>query len=163
MEQESVSCSAFLFQEILVAQEATNYYIKTGILFAEGGDGVKDKGKLTYTPGMFHLYMITDALDFWDEFPEKMWGLGFEMDCCNSFEEYRKNSKLKLKEPHSKREEYKNILYLLEHADRQIVGNYLFSEWRYFTHWSYGWDHYDVDFLRRIIRILETKYNEESK
>ena len=65
---------------------------------------MKDKGKLTYTPGMFHLYMITDALDFWDDFPEKMWGLGFEMDACNSFEEYRKNSKLKLKEPHSKRE-----------------------------------------------------------
>ena len=39
---------------------------------------MKDKGKLTYTPGMFHLYMITD----------EMWGLGFEMDACNSFEEY---------------------------------------------------------------------------
>ena len=37
---------------------------------------MKDKGKLTYTPGMFHLYMITDALDFWNDFPEKMWGLG---------------------------------------------------------------------------------------
>ena len=33
---------------------------------------MKDKGKLTYTPGMFHLYMITDALDFWNDFPEKM-------------------------------------------------------------------------------------------
>ena len=43
---------------------------------------MKDKGKLTYTPGMFHLYMITDALDFWNDFPEKMWGLGFEMDAC---------------------------------------------------------------------------------
>ena len=49
---------------------------------------MKNKGKLTYTPGMFHLYMITDALDFWNDFPEKMWGLGFEMDACNSFEEY---------------------------------------------------------------------------
>ncbi len=110
-----------------------------------------------YTPGMFHLFKIVDNLEYWTGFPEMMWGLGYEMDACNSFEEYRKNSKLKLKEPHSKRENYKNILYLLEHTPRQIVGNYLFSEWRYFTHWSWGWDHYDVDFLRRIIEILESK------
>ncbi len=163
MEQESVSCSAFCFERfILVAHEATDYYMITGTLFAEGGAGVKDKMKTTYKPGMFHLYMITDALDFWDGFPELMWGLGFEMDCCHSFEEYRKSTKLNLKQSHSMRDEYRNILYLLEQADRQIVGNYLFSEWRYFTHWSYGWDHYDVDFLRRIIRILESKYTEES-
>jgi hypothetical protein len=119
---------------------------------------VKDKGKLTYTPGMFHLYMITDALDFWDEFPEKMWGLGFEMDCCNSFEEYAKQVKLKKDISSWTREGKRNILYVLEHAPQQIVGNYLFSMWRYFTHWNNGWSHYDVDFLRRIIRILETNY-----
>jgi len=49
---------------------------------------VKDKGKLTYTPGMFHLYMITDALDFWDDFPEKMWGLGFEISDYRMFKEH---------------------------------------------------------------------------
>ena len=116
------------------------------------------KATLQYTPGMFHLCMITDDLDFWDGFPEMMGGLGFEMDACNSFEEYRKKSKLKLNQATSERENKRNILYLLEHADRQIVGNYLFSMWRYYTHWSYGYDHYDVDFLRRIIRILEDKY-----
>ena len=36
----------------------------------------------------------------------------------------------------SKRDKRRNILYLLEHADRQIVGNFLFSEWRYYTHWA---------------------------
>ena len=123
---------------------------------------MKGKKKVTYKPGMFHLCKITDALDYWDGFPEMMWGLGFDMDCCTSFEEYRKNSKLKLKPAHSKRERYRIILYLLEHADRQIVGNYLFSEWRYFTHWCTGWDHYDVDFLRRIIGILESKYPDAS-
>ena len=97
---------------------------------------MKDKGKLTYTPGMFHLYMITDALDFWDEFPEKMWGLGFEMDCCNSFEEYAKQVKLKKDLSSWTREGKRNILYVLEHAPQQIVGNYLFSMWRYFTHWN---------------------------
>ena len=35
MEQESVSCSAFLFQEILVALEASDYYI-TSILTLQG-------------------------------------------------------------------------------------------------------------------------------
>ena len=119
---------------------------------------MKDKGKLTYAPGMFHLYMITDAIDFWDDFPEKMWGLGFEMDACNSFEEYAKQVKLKKDLSSWTREGKRNILYVLEHAPQQIVGNYLFSMWRYFTHWNNGWSHYDVDFLRRIIRILETNY-----
>ena len=118
------------------------------------------KKQIKYTHGMFHMCMIVDGLDSWDmfQFPEKMWGLGFEMDACNSFEEYRQKSKLPLKPAHTKREERRNILYLLEHANRQIVGNYLFSMWRYYTHWSCGWDHYDVDFLRRIVRILEKKY-----
>lgn len=71
---------------------------------------------------------------------------------------YRKSSKLKLKEGETEREEKRNILYLLEHADLQIVGNYLFSHWRYLTHWAYSYDEYDVDFLRRIIYILEAKY-----
>ena len=80
---------------------------------------MKDKGKLTYTPGMFHLYMITDALDFWDDFPEKMWGLGFEMDACNSFEEYAKQVKLKKDLSSWTREGKRNILYVLEHAPQQ--------------------------------------------
>lgn len=122
-----------------------------------------NKKPIKYTPGMFHMCMIVDGLDCWDmfQFPNLMWGLGFEMDACNSFEEYRKNIKLPLKPAHSKRDERRNILYLLEHADRQIVGNYLFSMWRYYMHWSWGWDHYDVDFLRRIVLILEDKYKKE--
>ena len=55
----------------------------------------------------------------------------------------------------------RNILYLLERADRKIVGNYLFSQWRYYTHWAMGWDDYITDFLRRIISILESKYEAE--
>jgi len=117
---------------------------------------------IKYTPDMFHLCEITDALDFWDGFPEMMWGLGFKMDCCKSFEEYKKQSKLKLKPAHSRRDGFRNDLYLLEHADRTIVGNYLFSMWRRYTHWDYRYDHYDVDFLRRIISILEKKFEEEN-
>ena len=40
----------------------------------------------------------------------------------------------------------------------QVVGNCLFSYWRYYTHWAYCYDEYDIDFLRRIITILEEKY-----
>ena len=116
------------------------------------------KKQIKYVPGMFHQCYIVDNFEFWEIFPEKMWGLGYEMDACNSFEEYRKKSKLPLKPAHSEREQRRNILYLLEHAERQIVGNYLFSMWRYYTHWSYGWNHHDVDFMRRIVRILEEKY-----
>ena len=86
-------------------------------------------------------------------------GLLAFLDAYNSFREYEKQSTLKLKPAGSKREERRNILYLLEHADRQIVGNYLFSTWRDYTHWCipYG-DEYATDFLRRIIAILESKY-----
>ncbi len=124
----------------------------------------KDKAKLVYSPGIFDLYKIENNLDNWDGFPELMWGLGFEMDSGVSFEEYRSNSKLKLKEAQTPREENRNKLYLLEHASLQIVGNFLFSYWRYLTHWSYGYNKYDVDFLRRVIGILESKYiTEETK
>ena len=120
------------------------------------------KEKIQYFPGIFDVFKHEDRLDFWSAFPGIMWGLGYEMDCCRSFEEYSKLSPLKLQEPHTEREEKRNILYLLEHADRQIVGNYLFSEWRYWTHWAMApASKYDVDFLRRIIAILEAKYEEK--
>lgn len=52
-------------------------------------------------------------------------------------------------------------LYVLEHSDRQIVGNYLFSYWRYLTYWSMGWSEFDIDYLKRIIAILESAYEQE--
>ena len=119
---------------------------------------MKDIQPIKYHPGIFDKYKAIEDLYYWDGFPELMWGLGFEMDCGHSFEEYRANSTLALKEPHSDREEKRNILYLLEHADLQIVGNALFSNWRYYTHWALQYSKYDVDFLLRIIAILEAKY-----
>ena len=55
---------------------------------------------------MFHPCMITDDLDYWEQFPMMMNGLGFKMDCCKSFEAYRKHSKLKLKPAKSKRDSF---------------------------------------------------------
>ena len=99
-----------------------------------------------------------DNLDDWDDFPDAMWGLGYEMDSGESFVNYKDTSGLKVKEAKTERENKRNELYFLEHADRQIVGNFLFSYWRYLTHWAYSYDEYDVDFLKRIIKILEDKY-----
>lgn len=124
---------------------------------------------IEYFPGIFDFFKTQDDLYLWDaldskddmnKFPNVMWGLGFEMDCCESFDKYYDSLKKSLQEPSSRRENFKNKLYALEHADISIVGNYLFSEWRYYTHWSYGYDEYDVNFLKRIIMILETKFLE---
>ncbi len=120
-----------------------------------------DKKKIVYTPSLFDAFKKEKKLELWDEFPVIMWGLGYEMDVYKSYEEYREHSQLKLKPAHSEREKRRNILYLLEHADRQIVGNYLFSTWRFYMHWSYGYNDYDVDFIWRVMGILETKYEEE--
>lgn len=112
-----------------------------------------------YYPGIFDKYKESNHLDSWMDFPDLMWGLGFEMDCGESYHEFLKGCGLNLKEPKSDRDEKRNLLYVLEHADRQIVGNQLFSYWRYLTHWSLsGYTEYDVDCIKRIIKILEEKY-----
>ena len=109
-------------------------------------------------PGLFDEFKVQKILDRWDKFPGIMWGLGFELDYYHSFEVYRKQSNLKLKPPHSKREERRNLLYLLEHADRQIVGNYLFSEWRKYVKCELSYDQFDLDFIFRVMDILESRY-----
>lgn len=119
------------------------------------------KFQITYHEGFFDKYKAESALDRWDDFPEKMWGLGFEMDCEKSFQQFCQTSNLTVKEPHSVREKRKNNLYLLEHAGKQIVGNYLFSHWRYLTHWAMGYDEFEIDYLRRIIEILEKCYQND--
>ncbi len=119
---------------------------------------------MEYHEGIFDQYKNEPNLDKWTdlEFPGLMKALGFEMDCGESFDEYTKNSPLKVKPAKTERERKKNNLYYLEHANRQFVGNYLFSEWRYFTHWSMsGYTEWDVDYLMRIIAILEDKYKED--
>ncbi len=113
---------------------------------------------VNYHPGIFDKYKENNNLDAWDGFPDLMWGLGYEMDCEESFNEYLKHCGLKFKHAKNEREHKRNLLYALEHADRQIVGNELFSYWRYLTHWAYLYTEYDVDFLKRIIGILEDKY-----
>ncbi len=115
-------------------------------------------GRLVYTSGMFHGFMKTDDLRGWKGFPAVMRGLGFEPDGFESYEKYRSGSSLKLQPAFSAVEERRNTLYLLEHADRKTVGNYLLSAWRYYTRRACDVDRYDVDFLQRVLRILERKF-----
>ena len=119
---------------------------------------------MEYHKGIFTKHKNESNLDKWIElgFPELMWGLGYEMDCGESFAKYTKESPLKVAPATTEREEKRNYLYYLEHANFQIVGNFLFSEWRHFTHCSMsGYIEYDVDSLMCIIKILEDKYKEQ--
>ena len=118
--------------------------------------------QVQYAPGLFDEFKAEKQIDLWNGFPELMWGLGYEMDACSSFEEYCEKSDLKTKQVHNTRDKRRNTLYMLEHAGRQIVGNFLFSEWRYFTHWAMEYDGYEYDYLCRIIDILESKYVKEA-
>ncbi|SHJ50971.1 hypothetical protein [Pseudobutyrivibrio xylanivorans] len=118
---------------------------------------------LEYHPGIFDKYKNNTNLDDWcDGFPDVMCGLGFDMDAGESFLAFKESCGLHIKPANNRRNEYRNILYLLEHAERQIIGNYLFSEWRYFTHWSLGgYDEYDSDLCIRILNLLESTYIEK--
>ena len=117
--------------------------------------------QITYYEGLFDKYKMDPNFENWD-LPKTMWGLGFEMDCKNSFQQFCQAGNLTVKETQSVREKRKNNLYLLEHAGKQIVGNYLFSHWRYLTHWAMGYDEFEYDYLKRIIEILEKCYQNES-
>lgn len=121
--------------------------------------------EMNYYPGIFDEFKNNSNLDDWcDKFPDVMWKLGFDMDSNESFAVFKKYCEIELKVPKTRQDEYRNILYLLEHANRHIIGNYLFSEWRYLTHWSMcGFDKYDSDFCQRIIKLLEKTYKEEGE
>ena len=118
--------------------------------------GVK---RITYVPGMFDEFKAQKRIECWENFPELMWGLGYEIDGRHSFEKFRKYGRLKLDIEPKTSDERKNTLYILRRASRKTVGNFLFSEWRYFTHWGRGFDgYYDYEYLCQIIEILESKY-----
>lgn len=125
----------------------------------------KEMNLIEYHPGIFDEFKMQDDLDKWIiyDFKKIMLGLGYEEDSGKSFEDFKNQSTLNVKLANNSKEEKKNILYLLEHADKQIVGNYLFSHFKYLTHSVKSYDKYDVDFLKRIIRILEDCYPKKEK
>ena len=110
------------------------------------------------TQEILKSYKTHESLDSWEWFPEIMQALGFKMDRDHGFNAYKANCDLQLAPANSQRDQRRNDLFVLGHADRQIVGNHLFSQWRYFTHWDMGTaDEYSMDYLRRVIDILNSK------
>lgn len=91
-------------------------------------------------------YQFFDA----QEFPDECRILGFEMDCGHSFiEEYGEKAWIDIQELKEKTEKINDI---------QIIGNALFSQWRYFNHWSspsYARENTKEWFLTLFIRLKE--------
>ena len=63
-----------------------------------------------------------------DEFPNECWSLGFEMDCGNKFVETYGAEMMKGNNLENDIERISDIM---------ILGSGIFSNWRYFNHWSY--------------------------
>lgn len=63
-----------------------------------------------------------------DDFPRECKALGFDMDCGHSFiEAYGKNAWNDIRGLKANIEKINDV---------RIIGNGLFSQWRYFNHWS---------------------------
>ena len=95
----------------------------------------------------------TVDLERWEKFAETMWAMGFEMDGYESFKNAFGNFSC------SNEKGQKAVLKnLAETADIKVVGNFIFSHWRYLTHWSYG---YNVEkegkFFKELFKVLLCK------
>ena len=121
----------------------------------------EDIKPITYCIGIFDEFKNNSNLDEWsNRFPEIMWGLGYDLAETDCIDKVIAKYHLNLKSPTNKREEYKNILYVLEHSDQKTRGDMLFSYWRYFSHWSMnGYDEYDADLCQRLLILLEDTYD----
>ncbi len=108
-----------------------------------------------YKANAFHLELWFDTTETKTDFAELMWGLGFDMDCRKSYEElYPEKPRLEM----SKIQKYDLVLSNLEKCNRQVVGNYIFSEFRYLTHWSYEYNPSEAAyFFEKAFRLLEQK------
>lgn len=83
----------------------------------------------------FSLYWLgkyekpeTQDYELEEGFAEECFSLGFEMDCGKSFESVHGSAALQTAE------ELKRIIDSVK--DAHILGNAVFSQWRYFTHWA---------------------------
>lgn len=123
----------------------------------------EEKKRLTYLPGMFEAYKREPNPEHWIDsgFAELMWGLGFEMDCYKSYEDkFGDRAYLsKIGTGLTDEELQDHILANLEQSELQIVGNYVFSRFRYLTHWcDYGYEPAECGyFFERAFKMLEEK------
>lgn len=112
--------------------------------------------------GIFQRFLSDSNPEHWidDGFADFMWNLGFEMDCYKSFDElYVMPDGIADKKA---RQDW--ILSKLDQATTQVVGNYIFSRFRYLTHWcDYGYDDVESSYFFPIaFAILERKLIEDN-
>ncbi len=117
--------------------------------------------KLEYTPGMFDMFKREKDIYKWKMFPETMWGLGFEMDCEDSFMKYVEENHKKPQSYMKEEEEKAWRIRVLQEAPLDIVGNQVFSEWRYYTYWAGYIEESDHVFVHEILLVLERKLRGE--
>ncbi|WP_455138811.1 hypothetical protein [Thermophilibacter sp.] len=80
------------------------------------------------------------------DWAQRFWGLGFEMDCGRSFEQ---RYGLRLGDAQELSHELNRI------DDVRALGNAVFSQCRYITHWSYSPENESVDWLLQALERLE--------
>ena len=96
----------------------------------------------------------TYNLEAWENFYEVMTGNGFVMDCYESF-----RATFPDVQGIETKEEKVNVIENLKTADKQIVGNFIFSHWRYLTYWcEWGFDvTQERKFFKDLFEVLLCK------
>jgi len=94
-----------------------------------------------------------------DEFPEGAWECGLEMDCGKSFEKAYPNINTT---PNNTKE----LKVALTKVDNELIlGNLIFSMWRYWNHWVMSepeekdWLHFDIMFARLEEMLKNREFN----
>ena len=95
----------------------------------------------------------TENLEAWESFYGSMTENGFVMDCYESF-----RATFPDVEGFKSTKEKSVVVEKLKSANRQIVGNFIFSHWRYLTHWSYGFDvKKEREYFKELFEVLLCK------
>lgn len=96
----------------------------------------------------------TENLGKWESFYEIMTENGFVMDCYESFRELFPDV-----QGTKSTKEKSVVVEKLKTADKQIVGNFIFSHWRYLTHWcEWGFDvEKERKFFKELFEVLLCK------
>lgn len=92
------------------------------------------------------------ALDRTD-WTERFRGFGFQMDCGNSYQE---RYGLSIDDAEGLRRNLEQVV------DIQILGNAVFSQCRYITHWALGGCERELEWLHLALKRLEELAEEEA-
>ena len=96
----------------------------------------------------------TENLEAWESFYESMTENGFVMDSYESF-----RTAFPDVQGVKSTKEKSIVVEKLKTAERQIVGNFIFSHWRYLTHWcEWGFDvEKERKFFKELFEVLLCK------